>query len=94
MAASKNKQQDAQLARLKDYFDIFNSPQGQRVLNDMMRVHYVMNSTFDPNPAVMALREGERNAVLRIMTILKVDIPKLRERIQNDEAIRNDENIV
>lgn len=38
----------------------------------------------------MAFREGERNVVLRIMNILKIDPIKLAKKI--DEAIKEEEN--
>jgi len=83
-----------QVDRLQDYHTLFNTALGKRVLNDMMSTHYVMNSTFHENPGITALREGERNVVLRILTILKLDLNQIRERIEHDEKIRDNETII
>ena len=82
------------VAKLQDYHTVFGSVAGKRVLNDLMKTHYVMNSTFHENQNVTCLREGERNAILRILTILKLDINHIRERIEEDEKIRSNETIV
>lgn len=59
------------LATPEDYHNTFAvSTTGRRVIKDMMQAHYFHTSTFDPDPLVLAMREGERNAVLRILTIL------------------------
>lgn len=87
---SENKKRGERvLARVKDYQNVFNSASGKRVLNDMMDVHHVLHSSFDPNSATqMAFREGERNVVLRILTLLKVKPDELRKKIEE----RNDDN--
>lgn len=46
--------------------------QGKTVLADMMKAHHVFDSTFSSKPLEMAFREGERNVVLRILTILDI----------------------
>lgn len=84
----------SEVERLQDYHTVFNTVAGKRVLNDLMKTHYVLNSTFNENQSVTFFREGERNAILRILTILKLDINNIRERIEKDEKIRNDEAIV
>lgn len=89
-----NKVSKRQVERIQDYQTVFSSVQGKRVLNDMMQTHYVMASTFSEQPGVSALREGERNAVLRILNILSIDVNQLRERIEQNEKIRDDETIV
>lgn len=83
-----------QIKLLEDYRTVFSSAAGSRVLNDLMRTHRIMDSTFCKDPMEMALREGERNAVLRILAILKINPNTIRERIENDEKIRANEAIV
>ena len=71
--------------RLKAYQDVFNSPLGAAVLKDMIKAHGIL----DPHPVdpqEMALREGERMVVLRILRLLKTKPQDLIERI-NDETI-------
>lgn len=65
----KAKKQKA--ATPEQYYNVFmQSPSGQAVLADMMKAHYFMGSTMGDTPYVTALNEGERNTVLRILTIL------------------------
>lgn len=56
----------------EQYYNLFKvSPNGTKVLEDMMRAHFFFDSTFTPScPEETFIREGERNAVLRILTIL------------------------
>jgi len=56
------------------YQDVFNtdSPPVTKVLTDMCEAHGVFNGGFNPDPYINAFNSGERNAVLRILTILKM----------------------
>ena len=58
--------------KLEDYNNCFNvSPTGRAVLDDMEKAHFMKSSTFSPDPYETARNEGERNVVLRILTILR-----------------------
>ena len=92
--AKKNSTEDAALHRLAIYQSVFGTPEGQEVLQDLMHVHYIMKPTFNIDPTTTAHREGERNAVLRILSILNMSITQLRERIKNDTKIRDGETAV
>lgn len=70
------------MARVADYKAVFGSKVGEKVLHDMMQVHGMLSSTFDPNPYEMARKEGERNCILRILTILRVDMKELERKIK------------
>ncbi len=85
---SKISSMQKKQARLIDaYKTVFNSPSGELVLTDLMKNHSVINSTFprssDPNE--MIFREGERNVILRIFKTLKLDVNKIKERIESNE---------
>lgn len=55
------------------YINLFNSPDGEIVLNDMKQAHHYNNPSFDPrSPYITSLNEGERNVVLRILTFLEM----------------------
>mgnify|MGYP000346423679 CR=1 FL=1 len=55
----------------EEYYNTFvRSPSGAKVLEDMKRAHYFYGSTFSKIDGEQELREGGRNAVLRILTIL------------------------
>lgn len=63
---------------------MFETPDGRWVLNDMMAAHGML-SPHPMDPHKMAAREGERTAVLRILTLLKTDMNQLRERMEEHE---------
>lgn len=52
------------------YLDVFTSPSGLIVLKDMAKAHHFESSTFSSEALVMALREGERNVILRIRDLV------------------------
>jgi hypothetical protein len=55
----------------EDYHNTFEvSTTGREVLKDMKNAHHFYNSSFSIDPLELAFNEGERNAVLRILTIL------------------------
>lgn len=72
-----------------DYQELFKLPIGKNVLKDLVKTHYVLSSTFDGDSHLMALREGERNVVLRILSILKVDVLELYKKIEEQERNEN-----
>lgn len=74
--------------RLSHYHAVFTTPAGEAVLADMMRKHGVM-SAHPVTPQEMAIKEGERAVVLRILQILKTSPQKLIERIEH--AYKDDE---
>lgn len=69
---------------MQAYRSFFETPQGILILNDMMKKYGVLHTTFRGDVNEMLVREGERNVVLRILSILKIDINKLRERIEEN----------
>lgn len=70
------------ITRALSYQAIFNSHDGQKVLWDMMKTHHMIGSTFSKDTHEMALKEGERNVVLRILQIMKVDVDSLAKKIE------------
>lgn len=71
--------------KYRAYREVFNldSSTSHIVLKDMCQAHEVFNGGFDPDPYKNAFNSGERNAVLRILTILNLtyeDIIDLAER--------------
>lgn len=69
--------------RYMAYRTIFNyEPFSTEVLKDLCAAHHVFDTGFDPDPIELARMAGERNVVLRILTILKLkpeDIVELAE---------------
>ncbi len=90
MVANKEGLEKKQLRKCEAYHRIFSSPDGKIVLHDMMNNHYVLSTTHVNNdPISSAHNEGERNAVIRILAILKTTPAKMRQMME--EA--TDENI-
>lgn len=76
-----------QLKKYAMYHDVFKSPQGRKVLHDLFVAHNMMQTTYVANdPIAMAMREGERNVVLRILTILETSPQELAKRIEDANA--------
>lgn len=73
------------VSKVKAYQEVFAGPQGQIVLEDLMRTHFILGPTFSKDVHEMVLREGERNVILRILSLLKMDAKLLQERIRLNE---------
>lgn len=58
--------------KYQQYRFFFETPEGKTILADMCRAHGVFNGAFDPDPIELGRMAGERNVVLRIMTILNL----------------------
>ncbi len=71
-----------QLKRVTLYQEVFNSPTGKKVLFDLMRTHHMLGATFDPDHAQSARKDGERNVVLRILSLLQVDAQDLSNKFK------------
>lgn len=71
-------------ARIATYHQVFNSPQGKRVLLDLMNQHYVLRSTIVKDDFVsLEYQEGQRAVVLRILALLKINPNEMFELMQN-----------
>lgn len=77
-----NKKHQKQLDRILAYQQAFNTEAGKKVLLDLIRQHHVISSSFDKDPYVMALKEGEKNTVLRILSILQIDAGSMMEKLK------------
>lgn len=75
------KKADKQVDLAIDYKAVFGSEEGERVLFDLMKNNFILAPTYTSNIHEMALREGARNAVLRILSILRVNPEELRQQI-------------
>lgn len=64
------------------YQSVFSTPEGERVLYDLIKSCHILHSTMDPNPNEMAYKEGERSVVLRILQTLGQDPAALIKRIE------------
>lgn len=67
------------------YNDVFRTPQGQLVLEDMMETHHMLRSTLHKSVKEMVFNEGERNVILRILRLINTNPAYMRERIEQYE---------
>jgi hypothetical protein len=88
----KPKSRESQIAQrqlrlVESYAHAFRGVHGQEVLFDLMTNHWVLKSTAigATSKDDILIREGERNVILRIMTLLKIDPRQLLERIEAHE---------
>ena len=72
-----------------DFREVFNTPAGKRVLIDLCKQHSVFQSAFNKDSRLHALKEGERNVVLRILTIMGYSEKQIIDLAQQ-EIIYND----
>ncbi len=70
------------LEELNLYQAVFNTAEGKRVLYDLMKVHHMTGPLPDRHPGEIHRAEGERNVVLRILSILNVDSLRLEEKLK------------
>lgn len=87
LSFGKNKDvKREQVKKVTIYHDTFkHTANGRAVLKDMMGAHFMLQSSFDPNPYEMARREGERNVILRILSILETSASELRKLMEERE---------
>lgn len=79
MFGRNKKMQD----KIASYRAVFNTEDGRKILFDLMRTHYLLSSSFNPDALEMARMEGERNVVLRILNIINTDPEKFRKLIED-----------
>lgn len=89
MKSEQLKRAKKQVSQIETYRKVFLSPDGEKVLHDLMKNHSMLGATFSGDVNKMLVLEGERNVVLRIFSILKLDVQKFRERI--DQYASEDE---
>ena len=85
MSRTKNVMKK-RVAKISDYKNTFNSQQGRRVLADMLAENKCLSTSFvKEDPYLTAFNEGQRNVVLRILTILQVDTTQLLKLIEETD---------
>lgn len=82
---ARKKQEYTAVQRVQKYQAVFGTADGQWVLGDLMAAHGMLQP-HPQKPEEMALKEGERLVVLRILTMLKTNPRLLLERIKQHEA--------
>ena len=67
---------------IMDYQKLFNTVHGKRVLYDLMNHHQVLSSSYSKEASETAFKEGERNVILRIMSLLEMDPREMRKQLK------------
>jgi hypothetical protein len=77
---------------VSSYKRLFKSPDGERVLNDLMRQYHVLQPTFSRgiDPDEVLVREGQRSVILSILRTLSIDVGKLRTHIDKANKEQQD----
>lgn len=78
----KNKTSERRVAVLRAYQEVFKSPMGRKVLLDLMKNNWALETVFDLNPQKAAFFEGQRSVILRILATLKIDINEYMKNIE------------
>jgi hypothetical protein len=73
------------------YRAVFSGPQADIVLADLARTCRYFDSTFDPNPSVMAFLEGRRDVFMRIRQHLELTEEELIARVMTVQRIEQEE---
>lgn len=60
---------------------------GEAALADLREFCFAQRSTFDPDPHVMARREGRRDVWLRITRYLNLDEAQVQQLMEIDDGI-------
>jgi len=81
MSKNQKKAVERSHAKVMDYKNTFTTEHGKKVLHDLMNAHGMLSSTYREASHDMAYREGERNVILRIFSILKTDMNVLEQSI-------------
>lgn len=69
---------DGDVERTQAYKRVFGTPEGRRVLRDMLFEAGVFSPSRSLEPQVLAAREGASSVVLRVLTLLNYN-PKPRQ---------------
>jgi hypothetical protein len=80
---SNSKYKPAEL--VADYKLLFESEAGERVLYDLMKKCHFIHTSYDGDVHSTVFREGERNVVNYILTMLKQDPVHIKKLIDKQE---------
>lgn len=72
------------------YKRVFESEDGSKVLEDLMKSCHMVNSTMGNDPYETSFNEGARSVVVRILKTINTDIEKLNKFIEKLETEEQD----
>ncbi len=81
----KSKSEDSELIRIVTlHKKVLDNSDGHSLLEFLMLDNHVLTGTFEPDPHVMAFREGQRSVVMSMLE--RLDIPMSTVRKMMDSA--------
>lgn len=84
-AESLSKRDKKVINRVVDYQTVFNSEEGQRVLQDLIDQGYVIRPTQVEHSEIASfVNEGKRNIVLYILSQLEINAKDLLTRLTSN----------
>lgn len=63
------------------YRRVFDSPDGQIILDDLIKRFHVFRTTFRPDPNHAAFLEGQRYVVVNILNFIEKDISQIKPEL-------------
>ncbi len=88
-----SKRERKYIAKITDYQKAFGTPEGKRVLLDLINHTGFLNGSMKKDPMELAHMQGERSVVLKIMSHLKTDIHELYRRMEDAHAFAQSDSI-
>lgn len=77
----KKKRVERTIKLNQDYKQAFTTKQGKAVLLDLLQEHYILRSTYQgvegDDGRGQSFREGQKHVVLRIMTLMGLDVSEM-----------------
>jgi len=70
------------------YKRFFDSEDGREVLADLKKDCYFNGSTYAPEALAMAYREGMRNVVLHIVTMIELNTEEMRKQLESNQEVK------
>lgn len=80
-----NKRIKKTLAIHSCYKTVFRSPEGEKVLDDLLKYCHILNTTFSTDPYESALQEGERNVALYILKKINANVEQMKKFAERQE---------
>ncbi len=73
------------IARASDYRRVFGTTYGKKVLNDLIKNNHVMDACVGKDDKETYIMLGQRNAVLRVLAFMNLDVQQVLERIKQGD---------
>jgi len=78
---------------IKLHKKVFQNPAGEELLDFLMLDNNVLTGTFEPDPHIMAFKEGQRSVIMSILERMDIPMHTVRKMIESakDEYAEEDE---